>query len=231
MPYGRFMQQRPKKAQRLLTAWKMLKAGQIKIAPHLEKQAAEFMAAPLLMSGLVDVSGLSADAILFGRMTGMGADFFKSQSEKQALPSLPVREAQLELFNLFAQLFGALIGRDVRLVAGESEIRERMLWRVKHEPYEMAQRVNAAAEQLEAFYGANAPVAFGYAKTLGGMRLVTGGQRTFGPSALNAVRITGLYADTQLIPDPILRLPLKSGVLNPCWGLLVFSAISDGTKS
>lgn len=32
---------------------------------------------------------------------------------------------------------------------------------------------------------------------------MTGGQRTFGPSALNAVRITGLYADTQLIPDPI----------------------------
>src|SRR3546814_7545450 len=53
---------------------------------------------------------------------------------------------------------------------------------------------------------------FQYAKKLGGMRLVTGGQRTFGPSALNAVRITGLYADTQLIPDPI--YPFLSGDLH-----------------
>ena len=111
------------------------------------------------------------------------------------------------LFSLFAQLFCALTGRDVRLITRESEIQERMLWRAKHETSEMAQRVNAAAEQLEAFYAANAPVSLGYAKTLGGMRLVMGGQRTFGPSALNAVRITGLYADTQLIPDPILNRP------------------------
>lgn len=190
-------------AQRMLTAWRMLKAGQIKIAPHLEKRAAEFMAAPLLINGLVDVRGLSADAISFGRTTGMGIDFFNSQNKKQASPPIPVREAQLELFSLFAQLFGALTGQDVRLISGENEIRERMLRRAKHEVSEMAQRVNAAAEQLEEFYAVNALVAFNYAKTLGGMRLVTGGQRTFGTSALDAVRITGLYADTQLIPDPI----------------------------
>lgn len=190
-------------AQRLLTAWKTLKAGQMKVAPHLEKEAAEFMAARLLMSGLVDTRGLSAAAISFGRMAGMGISVLESRSEKSTLAPLPVREAQLELFRLFAQLFGALIGRDVRSVAGEEEIRERMMWRISHENSEMAPRVNAATEQLEAFYAANAHVAFGHAKTFGGMRLVTGGQRTFGPSALKAVRITGLYADTQLIPDPI----------------------------
>ncbi|WP_054076141.1 hypothetical protein [Comamonas testosteroni] len=190
-------------AQRLLTAWRTLKAGNMKVAPHLEKQATEFMAAPLLMSGLVDTSGLSDGAISFGRMAGMGVRFLESRSEKPTPSLLPVREAQLELFQLFAQLFGALTGREARLVAGEEEIRERMMWRIAHEDSEMAPRVNAAAERLEAFYAANAHVAFEHAKTLGGMRLVTGGQRAFGPSALNAVRITGLYADTQLIPDPI----------------------------
>lgn len=190
-------------AQRLLTAWRTLKAGNMKVAPHLEKQATEFMAAPLLMSGLVDTSGLSDGAISFGRMAGMGVRFLESRSEKPTPSPLPVREAQLELFQLFAQLFGALTGREARLVAGEEEIRERMMWRIAHADSEMAPRVNAAAERLEAFYAANAHVAFEHAKTLGGMRLVTGGQRAFGPSALNAVRITGLYADTQLIPDPI----------------------------
>jgi hypothetical protein len=190
-------------AQRLLTAWKELKAEKMKVAPHLEKQAAEFMAAPLLMSGLVDTSGLSDDAVSFGRMAGMGVRFVESRKEKSSADSMPVREAQSELFRLFAQLFGALAGREVGLVAGEEEIRERMIRRIAHEDSEMAPRVNAAAGELEAFYIANAHVAFGHAKTLGGMRLVTGGQRAFGSSALSAIRITGLYADTQLVPDPI----------------------------
>lgn len=190
-------------AQRLLTAWKALKAGEMKVAPHLEKQAAEFMAAPLLMSGLVDTSGLSDDAVAFGRTAGMGVRFFESRSEKTSAETMPVREAQVELFRLFAQLFGALTGREVGLVAAEDEIRERMVWRIAHEDAEMAPRVNSAAEELRAFYAANAHAAFAYAKTLGGMRLVAGGQRAFGPSALSGVRITGLYADTQLIPDPV----------------------------
>jgi hypothetical protein len=190
-------------AQRLLIAWKALRAGKMEVAPHLAKQATEFMAAPLLMSGLVDTSGLSDEAVLFGRMAGMGVRFFESRSEKTSVEPMPVREAQVELFRLFTQLFGALTGRDVGLVAGEDEIRERMMWRIVHDDAEMAPRVNAAAEELGAFYAANAHAAFGYAKTLGGMRLVTGGQRAFGPSALSGVRITGLYADTQMIPDPV----------------------------
>ncbi|MBT9595054.1 MAG: hypothetical protein IV094_03565 [Vitreoscilla sp.] len=190
-------------AQRLLIAWTALKAGKMKVAPHLEKQAGEFMAAPLLLSGLVDTSGLSDDAVLFGRMAGMGARFFESRSEKMSAEPMPVREAQVELFRLFAQLFGALTGREVGLVSGEGEIRERMMWRIAHDDAEMAPRVNAAAEELGAFYAANAHLAYGYAKTLGGMRLVMGGQRAFGPSALTGVRITGLYADTQMIPDPV----------------------------
>lgn len=190
-------------AQRLLMAWKAMKAGNMKVAPHLERQAAEFMAAPLLMSGLVDTNGLSDDAVLFGRMAGMGVRFLESQSKKTSAEPMSVRDAQVELFRLFAQLFSALTGREVGLVADEAEIRERMMWRIVHEDVEIAPRVNAAAEELGAFYAANAHAAFAHAKTLGGMRLVTGGQRAFGPSALSGVRITGLYADTQLIPDPV----------------------------
>lgn len=190
-------------AQRLLTAWKALKSGNMKAAAHLERQAAEFMAAPLLISGLVDTTGLSDDAVLFGRMAGMGVSIFDSHSEKTSAEPMPVRDAQVELFRLFAQLFSALTGREVGLIADEAEIGKRMMWRMFRDDAEMAPRVNAAAEELEAFYAVNARGAFAHAKTLGGMRLVTGGQRTFGPSALSGVRITGLYADTQLIPDPV----------------------------
>lgn len=190
-------------AQRLLTTWKALKAGKIEVAPNLERQAAEFMSAPLLMSGLVDTSALSDDAVLFGRMAGMGLKLFGSQSEKTSTVAIHAKDAQTELFRLYSQLFGALTGREVRLVANEAEIHERMKWRITHDDAEMAPRINAAAEELAEFYAANAHAAFAHAKTLGGMRLVTGGQRHFGPSALAGVRITGLYADTQLIPDPV----------------------------
>lgn len=112
-------------------------------------------------------------------------------------------EAQPKLFELFSQLFAALTGRAVELVAGEQEIKERMVWRIKHEPEAFANAVKAASDELAEFYKANASTLFQYAKKLGGMRLVSGGQRTFGSSALNAIRITGLYADTQLLPDPV----------------------------
>jgi hypothetical protein len=35
------------------------------------------------------------------------------------------------------------------------------------------------------------------------MKLVSGGQRSFSGSALSSMRISGLFADTYLVPDPI----------------------------
>lgn len=58
-------------------------------------------------------------------------------------------------------------------------------------------------DELAAFYGRYRMSLFQHAKQLGGVKLVTGGQRRFGPSALQGIRISGLYVDTQLIPDPV----------------------------
>ena len=192
-------------AQRLLATWIALREGKLMVAPEFRQLAEEFMAAPLTMVGLVDIRGLSEKALSFGRTAGLGLGFMAQRQPNQhsASQSLPMTEVQPELFRLFAHLFAALTGRAVELIASEQEIKDRMVWRVTHEPDAMAKAVNAVFEELAAYYNANAIQLFQYAKTLGGMRLVTGGQRKFGPSALNAVRITGLYADTQLVPDPI----------------------------
>jgi len=127
-------------------------------------------------------------------------------------PSSSMKDVQVELFVLFSSLFAALTGRSVDLVQDTGEIQERMMWRVKHQPDTFATSVNQATEELGEFYNLHSVRMFQHAKSFGGIRLVTGGQRTFGPSALNGVRITGLYADTQLIPDPI--YPLLSSDLN-----------------
>ncbi len=133
----------------------------------------------------------------------MAMSSLQNQEKSAPVPSLPISEIQSELFGLFARLFGALTGRAFELIKDEQEIHGRMLQRVKQEPETLEKAVNEVSDELIEFYKCHATSIFQYAKKLGGMRLVTGGQRTFGPSALNAVRITGLYADTQLIPDPI----------------------------
>lgn len=191
-------------AELLLAAWRALREGKLQVAPQFRELAKEIISAPLTMTGLVDTNRLSEQALSFGRTSGMALGFTMQREPEPSPPlPLPMAETQSELFRLFSQLFAALTGRAVALVANEQEIKDRMLWRFKHEPDAMTEAANAAFDELAAFYKANAVRLFQHAKTLGGMRLVTGGQRTFGPSALNAVRVTGLYADTQLLPDPV----------------------------
>lgn len=191
-------------AKLLLATWRALREGKLQVAPQFLELAEEIISAPLTMVGLVDTSRLSEKALSFGRTSGMALSFTMQREPEPSPPlALPIAEAQPELFRLFSKLFAALTGRAVELVANEQEIKERMIWRLKHEPDAMANAVNAASDELAEFYNTNATRLFQYAKTLGGMRLVTGGQRTFGPSALNAIRITGLYADTQFLPDPV----------------------------
>lgn len=203
-----------KAAHRLLRTREALIAGRLKVGPEYRRLAEELMSAPLTMVGLVETAGLSVEALSFGNTAGLAVNHIHGGQEKKQLQRgpMPMAEAQSELFRLFGQLFSALSGRAVELVASEQEVKSRMLWRFKHEFDAARNAVNAAAGELGDFYEAHALNLFQQAKTFGGMRLVTGGQRTFGPSALNAVRITGLYADTQLIPDPI--FPFLSADLN-----------------
>lgn len=137
-------------------------------------------------------------------MAGMtihhSGSFARGTSTKSPLTA---PDSQVELFRLFGALFTALIGTGVASISEVDEIFSRYETRYKDEYESLALEFNAAAGELEDFYRNNAAVLYGHARALGGVKLVTGGQRTFGPSALDAVRITGLYADTQLIPDPI----------------------------
>ncbi len=192
-------------AQRLLNAWKAMREGKLRFPPSLQSHADELLAAPLTAIGLVDTQGMSREAILmatsFGAALSIQVEKQLKENDDQLLTSM--NEVQVELFALFSALFAALTGRAVELVVGLGEIKERMMWRIEHQPDLFAKTVNQATGELGEFYNRHSINIYQRAKSFGGMRLVTGGQRLFGPSALNAVRITGLYADTQLIPDPV----------------------------
>lgn len=204
----------PNDAQRLLDAWKAMREGKLTVPPALQSQADELLAAPLTAAGLVDTKGMSREAVLMASSFGAALAVQREEALEGRVhqSATSMNEIQAELFAIFSSLFSALTFRSVDLVRDVDEIKQRMMWRVKYQPDVFASSVNQVVEELTEFYSRHSISIYQQAKSLGGMRLVTGGQRHFGPSALDAVRITGLYADTQLIPDPI--YPFLSSDLN-----------------
>ena len=189
-------------AQRVLMARKALQDGKLHVPPHMDALAQEIKQAPLLANGLVDTTALSSEALMLARMSGLVVQHGKHEAAP-APSTMSSADMQETLFALFAQLFGALTGRAVELVNNEEEIRDLMVWRVRHDTEDFRSRTNEALDALASFYDANTIELFRRAQQLGGMRLLSGGQRKFEGSALTSLRLTALYADTQLIPDPI----------------------------
>lgn len=79
----------------------------------------------------------------------------------------------------------------------------RTLWRSPSMPKLMSWLSSIARTPLLSIRAAN---------SVGGVKVVCGGQRQFTHSTLTAVRISGLYCYTQLIPDPI--YPFMAGELH-----------------
>lgn len=190
-------------ARRVLETRIALAQQKIKVPPHMQKYADEIVNAPLTLSGLVDISTISPEAIALARLSPIALGFSFNMKQESSLDRQNLRDSQYELFELFRRLFSSLTGRAYQYISGEGEIKERLKHRVNHETNQFVSDFNKVAGELKEFYRCKGIHFFKHAQKLGGIKLVTGGQRVFGPSALNAVRITGLYADTQLIPDPI----------------------------
>ena len=181
-----------------------IERGQFHVPPGTPGLA-DLLGAPLTPMGLVDISKLSQAGISFGRVTGIAVEGMEGLAQQQAdsRASMGPEDAQAELFQHFERLFAALTGVAVEHIVEFDEVRNRLLARVRDEYKSLADSFNSAADELAEFYRAHGPEIFNYAKRLGGMKAVAGGQRQFTESGLEATRISGLYIDTQLIPDPV----------------------------
>ncbi|SEN81219.1 hypothetical protein SAMN02990966_00168 [Rhodospirillales bacterium URHD0017] len=192
-------------AIKVTNARRALERGELRVPSEMEG-VQDVLNAPLTPLGLVDISKLSKAGVAFGRMAGMAASVGPQLSPKrseQAVAPLDPQEAQFELFRLFALIFAALTGVDVGQIGDLDEVRTRLIARVRDEPSALADSLNKAASELAEFYSVRSLEIFRYAKGLGGMKVVAGGQRQFTEAGLDATRISGLYIDTQLIPDPV----------------------------
>ena len=193
-------------AQKIFTVIKALNSGRLKVLPgQQEALVSELLGLPTGPTGLPDISRASPEAISFGRSTAIALMHLQANEEPATTSNnaMPLTDAQCKLFELFENLFVALTGVMASDVNSPEEIRYQLLSKFTGADHKYSDAVNDAVAELAQFYADNSIPLFQDAKRLGGVKAVSGGQRVFGPSGLTAVRIAGLYCDTQLIPDPI----------------------------
>ena len=189
-------------AQKVSIVIEALKAGTLKVRKQDETLVCKLLALPRGVTGLVDITSLAPEDVAIARSMALAMTFLRKDQQETAGSTEPrLQDVQCELFRLFEKLFVGLTGAPSDVVKSEDDIKARMLDRFRsHETFD---DFNEAADELAQFYRQNAAALFKIAKSLGGVKVVTGGQRTYGASTLAATRIAGLYCDTQLIPDPV----------------------------
>ena len=213
MDEGRDKQLEIATAQAVMNVQKMYKAGKLQAMRGTEHALSEILNAPATPFGSVDIRQLSPKTRTTARALAAAMKHFAEPAEAGAARlEVDIPAAQQKMFALFAKLFAELVGHSYQYLAREDEIQPLMLQRMKHDSSNMEREANEAGDELASFYEKNAALFFGYAKSLGGVKLVSGGQRAFTASTLNAMKISGLYADTQLVPDPI--YPYLTGKLS-----------------
>lgn len=224
-------------AKKVFIVAKALKEGKLIGRPEDVELLAEIAALPTGPLGLPDISSLPPKSLAVARSLALALTHFQQDAAAPAKPAgqLSLADAQCELFASFERIFEALIGASSGYVQSTSEIKERLLVRVGNENSEARSVYNDEVSKLEEFYSTNAHSMFVAAKSLGGVKTVLGGQRAFGPSALSATRISSLYCDTQLIPDPVYpfvssNLQLNAAILQlaiALWEILPLRPLVD----
>lgn len=129
-----------------------------------------------------------------------------TSSEAQgAQPANPkqARVAMMEYFDLLEGFFHKATGREPgefdfeeyrsAVLAGDHRISEAA--RLAYEEY---------PPKIAKFHARNTRMLYDAARAIGGLKVVLGGSSRFPPAAFNGVRKMALYADTILIPDPLL---------------------------
>jgi hypothetical protein len=191
-------------AQSIVLARRAIEAGTIKVLPEHAPFAKELIAAAIGPLGLIDTNTMSQEAITFARVTGMAVRSVDENPPTLTLAEISINDVQCELFRHFTHLFFALTNTAPEANLTNEQIKNLMVTRISgNGRVQWAKQVNVVIDELRDFYKTYRITLYQHAKKLGGVKLVGGGQRAFGPSALRGIRISGLYADTQLIPDPI----------------------------
>lgn len=110
---------------------------------------------------------------------------------------------QREQFRHFDEFFRLVAGEPASYFPDFESVRRTVVGRAEQVKASRAD-IDRKHQELVTFYEGPVDTAFRAAKELGGIKFVLGGGARFGPPQVKAVRKLALYADTILIPDPVL---------------------------
>lgn len=117
---------------------------------------------------------------------------------------LEVLRTQREFFSILDEFFRGATGRAPDEFAELDKFGEAIRAGGKQLAPRAIKAFQRVADDLKKFYGHGRMTTFAQARDVGGMKLVVGGGSRFTSSHLRAIQKMALYADTILIPDPIL---------------------------
>jgi hypothetical protein len=122
-------------------------------------------------------------------------------------------KVQREFFEILDEFFRRATGKPYFKFASPMTFREKLHSNAGRIVSRGPKAFAWAADELAAFYNGPGTELFGAARQTAGTKLVVGGGSRFNPTQLDSVRKTLLYADTILVPDPI----LPAVVIFPSW--------------
>lgn len=191
--------------QRLQVLQRAIRDGQMRFPESLVGVVEEVMAISLQPGQLINRNTFSPEAIGMVRTAAMTStyDAQRRGSEERSPAPIKLVDAQVELFRHFSEVFDAVAGRPYHAFATIDDLAAGVRKRAQGNSVTLARAYGNACNGLSGFYRAHARTLWSHARELGGLKLVLGGQRLFGSSAFSGLRRMALYADTQLVADPV----------------------------
>lgn len=190
---------------RLHTLQRAIRDGKMRFHESLAGVVEEIMAISLQPGQLINRNALSPEALGMVRTAAMALtyDTQRCAGEEGSQAPIKLADAQVELFRHFSEVFVAVAGRPYHAFATIDDLATAVRKRAQGNSATLARTYESACNGLAGFYQMHARTLWSHARELGGLKLVLGGQRQFGSSAFSGLRRMALYADTQLVADPV----------------------------
>lgn len=176
--------------------------------PQQEKVIEDLLKVKRHESGEIDLETCSPLVRSFSRMvhnlTGTAGRDDEPEKQPRSFEVSDVAEYQREYFSLLDEVFRRMFGKAACDFAHPNDFVDEMKRLSGDRRQNFHEHFRRGFSELYDFHGKHMLDAFAKSKCLHGMKLVLGGTSRFSPAQLGGLRQTMLYADTFLIPDPVL---------------------------
>lgn len=185
-------------------AQKWIKEGRLKITdPSQEKYIHEIISINTDPWKLIPPSSVSPEArSIASTIAHLHTE--ERQRQHHNKKEISIKESQKQLLNHLSEILNSIAGKEEWWKKTEDDLFDSISNQMKKQGNtNFAKTIVNKIEDMAKFYEDYRVSIFRQAKSLGGLKLNIGGQRTATKSTLSGIKRMALYADTQLIPDPI----------------------------